>query len=296
MADAELQFTTASATVVDAELSEPVVVNFVVCQQGPFTSIDNGLNFLGKTAREFVETENTIIVLPEEWLLVDPMDLNPETSSFLKQCSALALKYNTALVLGTLEELISEKVKANCIITIDRDGSFACKYRQRYLHSDDIDPNWTFIQGSEAMTTTLYCGLKLGFLVCGDIETYNPPMLKEALEMNPHVIINPAHIIPHSHWGEPFAIKPKASGLCMMDSDRKIKLEMNAQDWRKDLEKFRPQSSILRLDVPFGNDDSLEKDDFGSGICQFVSASDAISCASYNAETMLLTLTVSSES
>jgi len=295
MADAEAQFTT-SATVVDSELSESITVNFIVCQQGPFTSIDHGLQFLEKTLREFMETENTILVLPEEWLLVDPMDLKPDTSSFLKQCSALALKYNTALVLGTLEELISEKVKANCIITIDNDGSFACKYRQRYLHSDDIDPNWTFIQGSEAVTTKLSCGLKLGFLVCGDIETYNPPMLKEALETNPHVIINPAHIVPLSHWGEPFAMKPKASGLCMMDTDRKIKLEMNAEDWREDLEKFGSQSSILRLDIPFGTDDSLKKDDFGSGICQFVSASDAISCASFRAETMLLTLTISSES
>jgi len=116
-----------------------------------------------------------LVVLPELWLQgytlpgIDAIALDPDDEP-VHRLRAAAAAHGTAVVVG-LAERLEGAPPANAVLCIDRDGALAGAYRKVNLFGPEEVEHFT---RGDRYTVVRLCGLRMGLLICFDLEFPEP--------------------------------------------------------------------------------------------------------------------------
>lgn len=147
----------------------PEELTVVLAQQSPqLRQTEANLETMGTVVAEHPEAN--LMVFPELFLSgyaltdIDELAIDADGPE-LKKIADMAREHSTALIFGTPEH-VSGGV-ANSAFCVDEQGTVAAVYRKVQLYGGEESE--AFVAGDELIVVEL-CGLKMGLMICFDVE------------------------------------------------------------------------------------------------------------------------------
>jgi (R)-amidase len=147
----------------------PGVLTVVLAQLSPrLRQTKANIETMGRIVTEHPEAD--LVVFPELFLSgytlsnIDELAVQMDSLEF-KRVTDMARESSTALIFGAPERVSGGT--ANSAFCVDEQGTIAAVYRKVQLYGGEESE--AFVAGDELLVVEL-CGLKMGFMICFDIE------------------------------------------------------------------------------------------------------------------------------